>query len=72
MNSKNLYICVGENFGFPCRIGYCGDVHSLIKWLCILLPDKTEEFISDYFKGESNQYCLDYIYKTFGKRLKKL
>lgn len=68
MTNKN-YLCRGENFRDNCRMGYCGQVHTLLGWFKTLLPNKTEQEIKDYFEGDTDRNCCDYIYTVFGKRL---
>lgn len=70
--TNKLYRCMGENFGYPCGIGYCGDVHTLLEWLKRLLPNKSEVEIKQYFEGEIDGYVVRYIKENFGKRLKRL
>lgn len=66
MKFKKTYICIGENYREDTKLGYCGDVHSLEKWLEILFPSADAV---EYFKGDSEKEIIDYIYKNKGKRL---
>lgn len=68
MELNKMYICVGENFLNGYRVGFCGDAHSLEKWLEILFKGKNA---IKYFKGYSNKEIIDYIYKNCGKRLER-
>ena len=64
------YICVGENYVPACdRMGYCGEVHNLFKWLMIL-TGKDLLTIGDYFCDISNIEIVKYILNFYGKRLK--
>lgn len=71
MNKTRLYRCIGENFKDNCRVGYCGDVHTLLQWLVILIPHKSEQEIEAYFEGDTDTVIKDYIFDMFGKRLEK-
>lgn len=70
MKVRNLdikYICDGENFKQGIEVGYCGDTKTLKEWI--------DEFYNDKKREEMYHYCNDYIiemiYFTFGKRLEK-
>lgn len=67
---KLKFKCVGENFKNSVKTGFCGDVHTLDKWLEILFLDKYE-YAKEYFEGDNIAQILDYILITKGKRLKK-
>lgn len=66
MKYKKTYICIGEKYREDTKLGYCGVVHSLEKWLEILFPSADAV---EYFKGDSEKEIIDYIYKNKGKRL---
>lgn len=68
MKGEKFYQCVGENFGFPCKIGYCGYVHTLEKWIDLLWGIKAAQ-AKEYFFGSANEEVLEYILKNMGKRL---
>ena len=63
---EKLYMCVGENFKDNIRIGFCGDVHTLGKWIQIIYGEKGTE----YFEGVKEKEIIDYILQFAGKRLK--
>lgn len=67
---KRSFRCVGENYKNGEKLGFCGDVHTLNKWLEILFPDKYE-YAKEYFEGDTIAQILDYILMTKGKRLKE-
>jgi hypothetical protein len=64
----SLYICIGENYKNNCKLGFCGDVHLLSKWLEILYPGLDAV---TYFSGDTNAFVIKYIYENKGKRLEK-
>ncbi len=68
--TKTAYLCVGENFSDNSRIGDCGDVRSLIGWLTHI-THRDATFLADFFDGFTDKEVCEYIYKNFGKRLKK-
>lgn len=72
MNANKRYMCIGENFGYDCDIGYCGDIKNLKDWLMCLFPNKSEDFVLDYFKHDSNRSIIKYIYDNKGKRLEEI
>lgn len=69
MAKSKLYQCVGENFKNGVNIGFCGDVHTLDKWIELLFADKPEQ-AKEFFSGDSDKYICDYILTYKGKRLK--
>lgn len=69
--TDNLYICVGENFGYDCRIGFCGKIRTLEKWIEELFSDRVEE-AKAFFEGDRDKAIIDYILKNKGKRLKRV
>ena len=71
MKKEKLYICIGENFNDNCKIGYCGDVHYLTKWIEILYGNRAAEALK-FFEGDSDKTIVEYLLKYMGKRLKAL
>lgn len=65
---EKMYTCVGENFKDNVGIGYCGDTHSLGKWLDICFPGKDTRA---FFEYDSAKDIADYIHQNAGKRLKE-
>ena len=64
------YLCVGENFKDNAPIGDCGDVRSLMEW-CKHLSHRDEEELEVFFDSSyTNKDVVDYIYRSWGKRLK--
>lgn len=71
-NRKKLYMCVGENFKDNAPIGDCGDIKSLMGWL-IHLSKKDEEYLNTFFDDSyTNKDVVDYVYRSWGKRLKAI
>lgn len=67
-----MCICVGENFKDNAPIGDCGDVKSLMEWLKYL-SHRDEDEIEVFFDGSyTNKDAIDYVYRTWGKRLQAL
>lgn len=65
-----LYICVGENYRGACRMGFCGDTHTLKKWIELLFPNNIEQALN-FFIDDKDTEITDYLYRNKGKRLKK-
>lgn len=68
-------MCVGENFNNSAHapIGDCGGIRSLIGWAEHLYPKKTKEELMDFFRDDyTGADIVDYIYRSAGKRLKKV
>lgn len=63
------YQCIGENFSKNSKMGLCGDIHTLDKWIEVLYPDKID-FVKDYFSDMTEKEILEYIFNHMGKRLK--
>lgn len=65
-------MCVGENFKDNAPIGDCGDIKSLMGWLKHLTKKDDEEWLNTFFDDSyTNKDVVDYIYRSYGKRLKK-
>lgn len=66
------YICIGENFKYTVPIGACGNVKTLMEWL-MLLTNQDEEYLERFFDDSyTNNDVVDYIYRSWGKRLKEV
>ena len=66
------YMCVGESFKHNAPIGDCGDVRTLMGW-CEHLTGKDEEFLNIFFDASyTNKDVCDYLYGSYGKRLKEV
>ena len=64
------YLCIGENFKDNAPIGDCGDTKTLMQWL-VYLSRKDEDFLNQYFDDSYlNKDIVEYIYSSWGKRLK--
>lgn len=72
MNPDKKYLCIGENFGYDCDIGYCGSRKTLREWLMCLFPNQSEDFVLDYFRYDSNTAVVKYIFDNKGKRLEEI
>jgi hypothetical protein len=70
--AKSVYLCIGENFGFDVPIGDCGKAKTLQKWLEHLYPNKSPEFLKEYFHDEPDSEIVKYIFENKGKRLEKV
>lgn len=62
------YVCVGESYKEPFRVGMCGETKPLNQWILCLYGEKGV----DYFKGQPDSFILKYIKKNAGKRLEAL
>lgn len=62
------YICCGENFNRNAKIGFCGDIHTLPKWIDILFGEKA----TGYFDNWPDKEIIKYIKENAGKRLEIL
>lgn len=69
--TNKLYQCIGENFGFDCRMGHCGDIHTLAEWIALLFPSKVEE-AKRYFENYTDTEIVKYLLMNKGKRLKRV
>lgn len=71
-NRNETYLCTGENFKDNAPIGDCGDTRTLIGWLEHLCPGKDREELEQFFDDSyTNKDVVDYIYRSWGKRLVK-
>ena len=70
--AKSVYLCIGENFGFDVPMGDCGETKTLQKWLEHLYPNKSPQFLEEYFHGEPDSEIIKYIFENKGKRLEKV
>jgi hypothetical protein len=69
---SRLFICTGENFRDKAPIGDCGDVKTLMGWL-IHLSNQDEEYLDRFFDDSyKNADIVDYIYRSWGKRLEEV
>lgn len=71
MNRSKLYLCTGENFRNNISIGDCGDTKPLIAWLEHIFR-KPQADLMEFFKYDTNEDIVTYIYENAGKRLKAL
>lgn len=69
--TKANYICIGENYRDDWKLGYCGQIHTLERWIEVLFPNKVEQ-AKDYFDGASDNEVIEYLFANKGKRLKKI
>lgn len=67
-----LYMCVGENFRDNAPIGDCGDTKSLMGWLQHLSHRDEDELNIFFDSSYTNKDVVDYIYRSWGKRLKAI
>lgn len=66
------YMCVGENFKDNAPIGDCGDIKTLMEW-CKHLSHRDEDELKVFFDDSyTNKDVVDYIYRSWGKRLQAL
>lgn len=71
-NRNKLYMCTGESFKHNAPIGDCGDVKSLMEWLKQFShkdEDELSRFFDDHF---TNKDIVEYIYRSWGKRLQEV
>lgn len=65
------YICTGENYKANTKLGDCGEVKTLMGWL-MHLSHKDEDQLNRFFDDSyTNRDVVDYIYSSWGKRLKE-
>lgn len=64
------YICVGENFRNNASIGDCGEVKSLMDWMKHLSHRNEDELNTFFDASYTNNDIVNYIYSSWGKRLK--
>lgn len=69
--TDKLYQCIGENWVEGVRFGYCGESHTLKKWIEKLWGERAKEAI-EYFDGDSDKDIIAYIRQYCGKTLVKV
>ena len=72
MKANKVYLCIGENFGYDCDIGYCGSKKTLKEWLKCLFPNHAEQDVLCFFSEDSNSAIVKYILENKGKRLEEI
>ena len=71
-NRDKMYMCMGENIKSNARIGDVGDVKSLMGW-CMHLSHRDRDELEIFFdESYTNNDIVNYIYNSWGNRLKAL
>ena len=71
-SNEKIYLCIGEDFTRHTRIGFCGQAHTIDKWLELLFPEYDKKQISNYFSNMTEKEILDYINTIKSKKLKRI
>ena len=69
VESRQLYICVGENIKPGVNSGHCGDMRTLASWLWV--ASHSEEYCEKMMKLPPS-YAVQDLYYAYGKRLEKV